>query len=52
MERVLRFIGKLKEEAPRLEIEEVLLFVGQQVHTIEQSMRFYAGFAVTSTSAL
>jgi hypothetical protein len=52
MERVLRFIGLLKDESPRLEIEEILLFVGSQVHTINDSMRFYAGFAVTSTSAL
>lgn len=52
MERVLRFVGKIKEEAPRLEIDEVTLFVAQQVHTIEQSIRFYAGFAITSRSEL
>lgn len=52
MERILRFIGKIREEAPRLEIEEVTLFIAKQVHTIEQSVRFYAGFAITSRSEL
>lgn len=52
MERVLRFVGKLREEAPRLEIEEVHLFIAEQVHTIEQSVRFYAGFGISSRSEL
>lgn len=52
MERVLRFVSKLREEAPRLEIEEVHLFVAKQVHTVEQAIRFYAGFGVSSRSEL